>query len=98
MGFTFHRYDLDSLHETIQDKLFRHCRSERHCLHQLFIVEARRLGAMHLIQRGHDFVLQISNMILINAASSLVHFLLCLNFMSLFYVYVYVSYELFFHR
>jgi len=51
---------------------------------------------MHLIQRGHDFVLQISNMILINAASSLVHFLLCLNFMSLFYVYVYAFYVLFF--
>jgi len=51
---------------------------------------------MHLIQRGHDFVLQISNMILINAASSLVHFLLYLNFMSLFYVYVYAFYVLFF--
>jgi len=35
-------------------------------------------------------------MILINAASSLVHFLLCLNFMSLFYVYVYAFYVLFF--
>ena len=39
---------------------------------------------------------QISNMILINATLSLVHFLLCLNFMSLFYVYAYLLYELLF--
>ena len=39
---------------------------------------------------------QTLNMILINATLLLVHFLLCLNFMSLFYVqYVYVLYELF---
>ena len=41
---------------------------------------------------------QTSNMISINATLLLVHFLLRLNFMSLFYVYVYVLYELCFHR
>ena len=35
-------------------------------------------------------------MILINATLLLDHFLLCLNFMCLFYVYMYVLYELFF--
>jgi len=52
---------------------------------------------MHLSQRGHDFVLyQTSNMISINATLSTFAFLLCLNFMYLFYVYVHVLYELFF--
>jgi len=57
VGFTFHGYDLDQLNETSQDKLFRHCRSELHCLHYLFTVKSRPSGAMHLRQRGHDFVL-----------------------------------------
>ena len=57
MGFTFHGYDLDQLNETSQNKLFRHCRSERHCLRHLFTVKSRLPGAMHLRQRGHDSVL-----------------------------------------
>jgi len=56
MGFTFHGYDLDQLNETSQDKLFRHCRSQRHCLHDLFTVKSRPPGAMHLRQGGNDFV------------------------------------------
>ena len=52
---------------------------------------------MHLRQRGHDFtVYQTSNMILINATSLLVHFCIMSKFCVLFYVYVYVLYELFF--
>jgi len=39
---------------------------------------------------------QTSNVILINATLLFVHFLSCLNFMSLFYVYTYVLCELFF--
>ena len=57
MGFAFRGYDLDQLNETAHDKLFRHGRSERHCLHHLFTVKSRPPGAMHLRQRGHDFVL-----------------------------------------
>ena len=47
---------------------------------------------MHLRQCGHDFVLP--NIKYDFIARSL--FLLCLNFTSLFYVNVYVLYELFF--
>jgi len=57
MGFTFHGYDFDQLNETSQDKLFRYCRSERHCLHHLFTVESSPPAAMHLRQRGQDFML-----------------------------------------
>ena len=57
MGFTFHGYDFDQLNETSQDKLFRCCRSERHCLHHLLTVESSPPAAMHHRQRGHDFVL-----------------------------------------
>ena len=52
---------------------------------------------MDLRQRVHDFtVYQTSNMILINATSLLVHFCIMSKFCVLFYVYVYVLYELFF--
>ena len=57
MGFTYYGYDLDHLDETSQYKLFRRSRSERHCLHHLFTVKPRPPGAMHLRQRGHDFLL-----------------------------------------
>jgi len=57
MGFTYYRHDLDILNETSQYKLFRHSWSELHCLHHLFTVKSRPPGAMHLRQRGHEFVL-----------------------------------------
>jgi len=57
MGFTFYRHDLDLLNETSQYKLFRRSWSELNCLHHLFTVKSRPPGAMHLRQRGHDFVL-----------------------------------------
>ena len=97
MGFTFHGHDLDQLNETSQDKLFRHCRSDRHCLHRLFTVKSRPPGAMHLRQRGRDSVLPN-----IKYDFNKRHFIACSLFtMSEFYVFVlcvlvYVLYELFF--
>jgi len=57
MGFTYYGYQLDHSNETSQYKLFRRSWSERHCLHHVFTVKPRPPGAMHLRQRGHDFVL-----------------------------------------
>ena len=51
MGFTFHRYDLGHFATAgLNDIVFSY---------HLFTVESRPPGAMHLRQRGHDFVLAI---------------------------------------
>ena len=57
MGFIYYRHDLDRLNDTSQYNLFRRSWSELHCLHHLFTVKSRPPGAMHLRQRGYDFVL-----------------------------------------
>ena len=57
MSFTYYRHDSDLLNKTSQYKLFRRSWSELHSLHHLFTVKSRPPGAMHLRQRGHDFVL-----------------------------------------
>jgi len=74
---------VDQLNETSQDKLFRHCRSERHCLH-LFTVKSMPPGAMHSRQCGHDYVLPNIKFDLHKR-----HFIACSLFiMSKFYVFV----------
>jgi len=85
MGFTFHGCDLGQLNKTSQDKLFRHCWPEQHCLHHLFTVKSRPPGACFLGNLGTIFSYQTSNMISINATLLLVHFLLCLNFMCFYF-------------
>jgi len=86
MSFTFHGYDLDQLNETPQDKLFHHCRCQRHCIHHLFTAKSRPPGPMHLGKRGHDFCCQTSNTILINATLLLLHFFVIAKF----YVFVFM--------
>ena len=76
---------MDQLNETSQDKLFRHCRSEQHCLHHFLSSNPGRLVPCTLDNVGMILSYRTASMILYNKR----HFLARLLFiMSKFYVFV----------